>query len=95
MSNHFHLVVSMLPAEANAWSDYQVAERWCRLFPKKKHEEHQAKIDAIAANAARVAVYRQRLQGTAWDTRPCQICLTSRHHKHWQSNHSPQTKLPG
>jgi len=50
MSNHFHLVVSMLPAETNAWSDYQVAERWCRLFPKKKPEEHRAKIDAIAAN---------------------------------------------
>jgi len=30
MSNHFHLVVSMLPAEANAWSAQQVAERWCR-----------------------------------------------------------------
>jgi len=27
MSNHFHLVVSMLPAEANAWSAQQVAER--------------------------------------------------------------------
>jgi len=40
MSNHFHLVVSMLPAEANAWSAQQVAERWCRLFTKKKLEEH-------------------------------------------------------
>jgi len=66
MSNHFHLVVSMLPAEANAWSAYQVAERWCRLFPRKKPEEHQAKIEAIVANAARVAVYRQRLHDLSW-----------------------------
>jgi len=33
MSNHFHLAASMLPSEANAWNAYQVAERWCRLFP--------------------------------------------------------------
>jgi len=66
MSNHFHLVVSMLPAEANAWSAHQVAERWCRLFPKKKPEEHQAKIDAVAANTAYVAIYRQRLHDLSW-----------------------------
>jgi len=66
MSNHFHLVVSMLPAEANAWSAQQVAARWCRLFAKKKSDEHQAKIDAIAANAASVAVCRQRLHDLTW-----------------------------
>jgi len=36
------------------------------LFPKKKPEEHQAKIEAISANAARVAVYRQRLHDLSW-----------------------------
>jgi len=56
----------MLPAEANALSAQQVAERWCRLFPKKKPEEHQAKIDAIAANTAYVAIYRQRLHDLSW-----------------------------
>jgi len=61
MSNHFHLVVSMLPAEANALSAEQVAERWCRLFPKKKPAEHQLKIEKIAANAASVVIYRRRL----------------------------------
>jgi len=66
MSNHFHLVVSMLPAEANAWSAQQVAKRWCRLFPKKKPEEHQAKIEAIAANVEQVRVYRQRLHDLSW-----------------------------
>jgi len=66
MSNHFHPVVSMLPAEANAWSAYQVAERWCRLFPRKKPEEHQAKIDAIAANSANVAIYHQRMHDLSW-----------------------------
>ena len=66
MSNHFHLVVSILPSAANAWSAHQVAERWCRFFPKKKPEEHQAKIEAIAANAASVAIYRQRLNDLSW-----------------------------
>jgi len=56
----------MLPGEFNAWSDHQVAERWCRLFPKKKPDEHQAKIEAIAANNANVAVYRQRLHNLSW-----------------------------
>jgi len=36
----------------------------------------------------------RQLGGTAWDTHPCQICLTSLHHKHWQPNRSPQSKLP-
>jgi len=66
MSNHFHLVVSMLPAEANAWSAQQVAERWCRLFPKKKPEEHHLKIETIAANAASIAVHCQRLHDLSW-----------------------------
>jgi len=56
----------MLPAEANAWSAQQAAERWCRLFPKKKPEEHQAKIEAIAANIEQVRVYRQRLHDLSW-----------------------------
>jgi len=66
MSNHFYLAVSMLPAEANAWSAYQVAERWCRLLPKKKPEEHQAKIEAIAANTASVTIHSQRLHDLSW-----------------------------
>jgi len=66
MSNHFHLVVWMLPLKANAWSAHQVAERWCRLFPRKKPAEHQAKIEAIAANTASVAIYRQRLHDLSW-----------------------------
>jgi len=56
----------MLPAEANAWSAYQVAGRWCRLFPKKKPAEHQLKIKTIAANADNVAIYRQRLHDLSW-----------------------------
>jgi len=66
MSNRFHLVVSILPAKTNAWNAYKVAERWCGLFPQKKPEKHQAKIEAIAANAANVAVYRQRLHDLSW-----------------------------
>jgi len=66
MSNRFHLVVSMLPAEANVWRAHQIAERWCRLFPRKKPEEHQAKIEAIADNVEQVRVYRQRLQDLSW-----------------------------
>ena len=32
MSNHYHLVLRVNTAQANAWSDREVAERWTKLF---------------------------------------------------------------
>jgi len=79
MSNHFHLVVSMLPAEANALNAEQVAESWCRLFRKKKPAEHQLKIETIAANAASVAIYRQGLHDLSVNC----CCLKNRFWRQW------------
>ncbi len=35
MSNHFHLVVRYDPKQAKAWSDEEVAQRWCAAFNRK------------------------------------------------------------
>jgi len=66
MSNHFHLVVSMLPVEAKRWVALQIAQRWCRLFPKKNLTEHQLKIETIVDNPVRVAIYRRRQHNLSW-----------------------------
>jgi hypothetical protein len=47
MLNHFHLVVAMQPAIANAWTDREFAECWCKLCPKQNQLEHMAKIEAL------------------------------------------------
>jgi hypothetical protein len=65
------LVVCIQKDQALAWSDRQVAERWCRLFggdPKVRNfaagrsvpEAHQAFV------ANRIKVYRERLYSLSW-----------------------------
>jgi REP element-mobilizing transposase RayT len=66
MSNHFHLVVSMQPAVAQAWSATEVAQRWGRLFPRKNAKDELARMEHIAANEVLVAKYRGYLQDLSW-----------------------------
>jgi len=71
MSNHFHLVVCIQKDQALAWSDHEVAARWCRLFGGDSRvrtfaergtvpEAHQAFI------SNKVKVYRERLYSLSW-----------------------------
>ena len=71
MSNHFHLVVCIQKDQALAWSDREVAERWCRLFggdPQVRDfaeerpvpEAHQALLDQ------KITLYRERLYSLSW-----------------------------
>jgi hypothetical protein len=32
MSNHIHLVIKLMPQEAENWTDNEVLERWTHLF---------------------------------------------------------------
>jgi REP element-mobilizing transposase RayT len=66
MSNHFHLVAAMQPAIANAWTDREVAERWCKLYPKQNQLEHMAKIETLLANEALLKTYRGYLSNLSW-----------------------------
>ena len=71
MSNHLHVVVRNRPDQVSDWTAEEVALRWCRLFPKRngngEAEPPDAKaIAALARDAARVKICRQRLADISW-----------------------------
>jgi REP element-mobilizing transposase RayT len=72
LSNHVHVVVRMDPERVAAWSDLEVAERWCRLYPGAYDELGQPvpptseQIQGFASMADRVAQARERLGNLSW-----------------------------
>jgi hypothetical protein len=71
MSNHVHVVAHVAPDLTQAWSPHEVARRWMRLCPVRDEgrvDEAACAIRAthIAADPARVALYRERLSSLPW-----------------------------
>jgi hypothetical protein len=66
MSNHFHLVVSMLPSAAHDWDADEVARRWLMLYPSAKEANHRLRLAAIAGNPDLIKVLRARLCNLSW-----------------------------
>ena len=71
MSNHYHLVVKLNPAETDAWSNDEVLERWTALFRGPLLVQRYQAGDALSATEtdtvrAIAAVYRQRLRSLSW-----------------------------
>jgi len=71
MSNHLHVVMRNRPDRANAWSPEEVAERWCRLFPKRNgsgepEPPSEKVIAAFVADTERVKLCRERLGDISW-----------------------------
>jgi len=71
MSNHYHMVVRLNPAESDAWSDDDVLRRWTRLFRGpllvQRHCAGESLSDAEAATLRDIAaVYRKRLGCLSW-----------------------------
>jgi hypothetical protein len=68
MSNHLHLVISIDPAEASAWSDEDVSARWVRLFPPREDTEAavEHKCVRLLADPARLDLIRKRLGSLSW-----------------------------
>jgi hypothetical protein len=68
MSNHLHLVLSIDPAEASAWSDDDVATRWVRLFPPRDDTEAaiEHKRMRLLINPTRLNLIRERLGSLSW-----------------------------
>jgi hypothetical protein len=66
MSNHLHLVIRSRPDRVWAWSQREVAERWCKLFRGKA---------AIQRGDAYDAVKFQRLLGDAEALEQCRTRL--------------------
>lgn len=71
MSNHFHIVVHVDPAEAQSLSDKEVANRWLTAFPGPlKHDDDPELAErfelAILGNPERLAQLRHRLGSLSW-----------------------------
>lgn len=69
MSNHLHVVLKLDAETGFGWSDHEVADRWCRLFPCRDDsapEQIALRIQQIGMDAARVATYRSRLTSLSW-----------------------------
>jgi hypothetical protein len=72
MSNHFHVVLRMLPEAAAGLSDLEVTRRWLSVYPRQYLADgtpvlpSEAAIVAQAQDAAWVAVRRKRLADLGW-----------------------------
>jgi len=68
MSNHLHVVLHIDPHASSSWDDDEVARRWCALFPVASDDpaaHHQQRV-SLAANPARIAIFRSRLGSLSW-----------------------------
>lgn len=65
MSNHLHVVVELLPEIVAAWSDDEIAARWTRLY-RRRDQDASARSEALAGNADRMQVMRERLSNLSW-----------------------------
>ncbi|HEX5786798.1 MAG TPA: hypothetical protein VFY03_01355, partial [Woeseiaceae bacterium] len=71
MSNHYHLVVKLVPHEANGWDDDEVLRRWTALFKGpllvQRHRQDENLCAAERETLASIAaVYRKRLASLSW-----------------------------
>lgn len=71
MSNHYHVVVRINAAEAEGWSDEEVAQRWTQLFsrPALMHRflDHSVLTQHEQDQVAQlISTWRGRLQDLSW-----------------------------
>ena len=71
MSNHYHVVVKLVPDEATQWSDDEVLERWTALFHGpvlvQRYRDGEP-LDVAERNTLQsiCRVYRARLTSLSW-----------------------------
>jgi len=71
MSNHFHLVLRCRPDRVSQWSDGEVAERWCRVFPGNAALASGQPYDAVKLkqllnDPVMLETVRGRLKDVSW-----------------------------
>lgn len=72
LSNHLHSLLRLRPDVSKSWSAREVARRWRKLFPVERDpygnaiEPTEAQIRAIADDAEKVELYRERLSSLSW-----------------------------
>jgi REP element-mobilizing transposase RayT len=71
MSNHLHVVLRSRPDVVATWTDREVAERWLRLFPKRRRRDQpseptEADINTVLNQRELIADFRHRLSDISW-----------------------------
>lgn len=68
MSNHYHLVLHVNRAKAQSLSDYEINERWCRVFKGSKIVERYLAGDESLSELAHATLkeWRKRLFDLSW-----------------------------
>jgi len=71
MSNHFHVVLHVDPAEVSNWSDEEVARRWLAAFPGRLKRDQGGELvhrlmSAICSDPERLLELRKRLGSLSW-----------------------------
>lgn len=71
LSNHYHIVIKIDAAEAQNWSDREVAERWTQLFSKPTEIHHYLGNSHLTVNEQDrvrelISTWRSRLQDLSW-----------------------------
>lgn len=71
MSNHYHIVLEMMPRLCDSWSDEEVAERWLAVCPGRKpsgpkDEIWMQRMRNILADESRIHILRRRLGSLSW-----------------------------
>jgi REP element-mobilizing transposase RayT len=71
MSNHYHMVIQLVPERTDTWSDDTIAEKWLALFPRQAESQvaeqaKQADKHEILSTPERIAVLRERLKSLSW-----------------------------
>jgi len=71
MGNHSHVVLRNRPDLSAAWSDREVAERWCRLFRGKGARQagqayEEEKVQRIVKDPQQLEKCRSRLADVSW-----------------------------
>ena len=72
MSNHLHVVLRILPKQAQTWTVWEVVRRWLMIWPKERGvdgrpvEPRPEVMDDLVANTAQVEIWRERLADLGW-----------------------------
>ena len=66
MSNHYHVVVEVVPSRVSEWGDEEVARRWVGLSRGLDEETKAQRRAALMSNPERLGQIRERLGSLSW-----------------------------
>ncbi len=71
MSNHYHVVLKLSPKSANGWSDFEIVNRWVKLFSGNEHTRAYLLNDVLSADSkdyiiTHLPVWKERLTNLSW-----------------------------